>query len=68
MPRPPAGAVRVRAPLAPTDHHHHQQHLVRCATMQEFNLEKLQLLEAEKAKIRKEYERKESQIDTKKKM
>jgi hypothetical protein len=35
---------------------------------QEFNLEKLQLLEQEKAKIRKDYERRESQVDVKKKM
>ena len=35
---------------------------------QEFNIEKLQLVEAEKAKIRKEYERKESQVEVKKKM
>ncbi len=35
---------------------------------QEFNLEKLQLLEQEKAKIRKEYERKEGQVEVKKKM
>jgi hypothetical protein len=38
------------------------------APPQEFNLEKLQLLEQEKAKIRKEYERRESQVDVKKKM
>ena len=37
-------------------------------TLQEFNLEKLQLLEQEKAKIRKEYERKEGQVEVKKKM
>lgn len=36
--------------------------------LQEFNLEKLQLLEQEKAKIRKEYERRESQVEVKKKM
>lgn len=36
--------------------------------LQEFNIEKLQLLEAEKAKIRKDYERREGQIDVKKKM
>lgn len=35
---------------------------------QEFNIEKLQLLEAEKAKIRKDFERREGQIDVKKKM
>jgi hypothetical protein len=35
---------------------------------QEFNLEKLQLLEQEKSKIRKDYERRESQVDVKKKM
>ena len=38
------------------------------AVLQEFNIEKLQLLEAEKAKIRKDYERREGQIDVKKKM
>ena len=36
--------------------------------VQEFNLEKLQLVEQEKAKIRKEYERREGQVDVKKKM
>ena len=36
--------------------------------MQDFNIEKLQLLESEKAKIRKEYERREGQIEVKKKM
>lgn len=36
--------------------------------MQEFNLEKLQLLEQEKTKIRKEYERREGQVEVKKKM
>jgi hypothetical protein len=36
--------------------------------LQEFNLEKLQLLEQEKAKIRKEYERREGQVEVKKKM
>ena len=35
---------------------------------QEFNIEKLQLLEAEKGKIRKDSERRESQIDVKKKI
>lgn len=39
-----------------------------CDGVQEFNLEKLQLLEQEKAKIRKEYERREGQVDVKKKM
>lgn len=36
--------------------------------LQEFNLEKLQLVEQEKAKIRKEYERREAQVEVKKKM
>ncbi len=36
--------------------------------LQDFNIEKLQLLESEKAKIRKEYERREGQIEVKKKM
>jgi V-type H+-transporting ATPase subunit E len=35
---------------------------------QDFNIEKLHLLEAEKAKIRKDYERREGQITVKKKM
>jgi len=37
-------------------------------TLQEFNIEKLQLVEAEKKKIRLEYERKEKQVDVRKKM
>lgn len=36
--------------------------------MQEFNIEKLQLVEAEKKKIRQEYERKEKQVEIRKKM
>ncbi len=44
-------------------------HVLRMQSLaQEFNIEKLQLLEAEKAKIRKDYERREGQIDVKKKM
>ena len=43
-------------------------HPLRDLIVQEFNLEKLQLLEQEKAKIRKDYERKESQVEVKKKM
>jgi len=35
---------------------------------QEFNLEKLQLIESEKTNIRKEYQRKEAQAEVKKKM
>jgi len=35
---------------------------------EEFNIEKLHLLEAEKAKIRKDFERRESQIEVKKKI
>ena len=35
---------------------------------QEFNIQKLQQLDAEKAKIRKEYEKKESSGEAKKKM
>ncbi|KAL5991364.1 hypothetical protein ACLOJK_012272 [Asimina triloba] len=34
----------------------------------EFNIEKLQLVEAEKRKIRQEYERKEKQVDIRRKM
>ncbi len=36
--------------------------------LQEFNIEKLQLVEAEKKKIKQEYERKEKQVDVRKKM
>lgn len=36
--------------------------------LQEFNIEKLQLLENEKGKVKKDYERRESQIEVKKKM
>ena len=39
-----------------------------CYLPQDFNIEKLQLLESEKAKIRKDYERREGQIEVKKKM
>ena len=35
---------------------------------QEFNIEKLQLVEAEKRKIRQEYERKDKQVEVAKKM
>jgi len=35
---------------------------------EEFNIEKLQMIEAEKQKIKKDYERKESQVEVKKKM
>ena len=35
---------------------------------QEFNIEKLHLLEAEKSKIRKDFERREGQIEVKKKI
>lgn len=38
------------------------------ARSQEFNLEKLNLLETEKQRIRKEYERKEAQVEAAKKM
>ncbi|CAL5433260.1 unnamed protein product [Camellia sinensis] len=36
--------------------------------LQEFNIEKLQLVEAEKKKIRQEYERKEKQVEVRRKM
>jgi len=36
--------------------------------VQEFNIEKLQLLENEKGKVKKDYERREGQIEVKKKM
>jgi hypothetical protein len=38
---------------------------VRC---QEFNIEKLQILEAEKKRIRQEFERKTKQVDIRRKM
>lgn len=41
---------------------------IRVSAEEEFNLEKLQLLEQEKAKIRKEYERREAQVEVKKKI
>lgn len=41
---------------------------LRVQAEEEFNLEKLQLLEQEKAKIRKEYERREAQVEVKKKI
>jgi hypothetical protein len=44
---------------------HSDKSLVR---VQEFNLEKLHLLETEKQRIRKEYERKEAQVEAQKKM
>ncbi|CAN1254230.1 V-type proton ATPase subunit E [Linum perenne] len=37
-------------------------------SLQEFNIEKLQLLEVEKKKIRQEFERKEKQVDVRKKI
>lgn len=36
--------------------------------MKEFNIEKLQLVETEKKKIRQEYERKQKQVEVRKKM
>jgi V-type H+-transporting ATPase subunit E len=41
---------------------------IRVSAEEEFNLEKLQLLEQEKAKIRKEYERREAQVEVRKKI
>ncbi|KAG2422445.1 hypothetical protein HXX76_016015 [Chlamydomonas incerta] len=41
---------------------------IKVSAEEEFNLEKLQLLEQEKSKIRKEYERKEGQVEVKKKI
>lgn len=43
-------------------------HSERLVAAQEFNLEKLQLLEQEKTRVRKEYERREGQVEVKKKM
>lgn len=36
--------------------------------LQEFNIEKLQLVEADKKKIKQEYDRKAKQVDVRKKM
>lgn len=36
--------------------------------LQDFNIEKLQLVESEKRKIRQEYERKQKQVDIRRKM
>ncbi|CAK0782280.1 hypothetical protein CVIRNUC_005616 [Coccomyxa viridis] len=41
---------------------------IKISAEEDFNIEKLQLLESEKAKIRKEYERREGQIEVKKKI
>ena len=41
---------------------------IRAAAQEEYTIQKQTMVEAEKAKIRKEYERKRSQIDTKKAM
>mmetsp|Transcript_16430 Transcript_16430/g.48933 ORF Transcript_16430/g.48933 Transcript_16430/m.48933 type:complete len:227 (-) Transcript_16430:1006-1686(-) len=41
---------------------------IRVSAEEEFNLEKLQLVEQEKAKIRREYERREGQVEVKKKI
>lgn len=41
---------------------------IKVSAEEEFNLEKLQLVEQEKAKIRKEYERREGQVEVKKKI
>jgi V-type H+-transporting ATPase subunit E len=41
---------------------------ISVAAEEEFNIEKLQLVEAEKKKIKQEYERKEKQVDVRKKM
>lgn len=40
---------------------------ISVAAEEEFNIEKLQLVEAEKKKIKQEYERKEKQVDVRKK-
>uniref|UniRef100_A0A7S0YAU0 Uncharacterized protein n=1 Tax=Polytomella parva TaxID=51329 RepID=A0A7S0YAU0_9CHLO len=41
---------------------------IKVSAEEEFNIEKLNLLEQEKAKIRKEYERREAQVEVKKKI
>jgi V-type H+-transporting ATPase subunit E len=42
--------------------------LGRWWSIQEFNIEKLQIVEAEKKKIRQEFERKEKQVEVRRKM
>ena len=41
---------------------------IRVAAEEEFNIEKLQMVEVEKQKIKREYERKESLVSVKKKI
>jgi len=41
---------------------------IRAAAQEEYTIQKQTMVEAEKAKIRKEYERKRSQIDSRKAM
>ena len=41
---------------------------IRLKANEEFNIEKLRMVEAEKAKIRAEYERKEKQVEVQKRM
>ncbi|KAK9127949.1 hypothetical protein Syun_016746 [Stephania yunnanensis] len=41
---------------------------INVSAEEEFNIEKLQLVEAEKKKIRQEYKRKEKQVEVQKKM
>jgi hypothetical protein len=55
--------VRLLLPSSPCRIHAEQTN-----GLQEFNLEKLNLLESEKQRIRKEYERKEAQVESRKKM
>ena len=41
---------------------------IKLKTDEEFNIEKLRMVEAEKQKIRQEYERKEKQVEVQKRM
>jgi V-type H+-transporting ATPase subunit E len=54
--------------LPPSFHYKPPRYNNQTMQRQEFNLEKLQLLEQEKAKIRKDYERREGQVEVKKKI
>ena len=66
--RPPTGASRKVAPRAAEANSSPLPCTLSSLSSQEFNIQKLQMVEAEKAKIKKEYERKESQVEVKKKM
>jgi len=55
-------------PVAISRSFSHLDDLDLCIYMQEFSIEKLQLVESEKRRVRQEYERKEKQVDVRRKM